>query len=127
MSRIGKSIKTESSDCLGQQRWEKWEVILMGMGFLFWWGVENVLKLIVVITVQPYEYTKLVSCMGCELYHNKAVTEKEKEKRTIDFLFVVKFPVANVQPDKYWAPNKYLLNLKYVCCGGEVSLTVAHR
>ena len=49
MSRIGKFIDTESSDCLGlaaekkMMNWEEWGLPMV-MGFLIW-GDEDVLKL----------------------------------------------------------------------------------
>ena len=60
MSKTGKSIETESSNCDGlgvRKRWEVWEVTAKGHGFSFGGNI-NVLKFTVVMVAQPYEYTK---------------------------------------------------------------------
>ena len=64
------------------------------MGIAFLWGDnENVLNLIVVMLAQICEYTivhfKLVSCVVCELYLNKAIF-----KNQIKTIKTVKRPVV---------------------------------
>ena len=79
MSRIGKSMETESS-CPGLRgvgRWgcDSWRV------WDFFWDDENGLKLIVVMVAQACACTKNLwiihdkwgNCMACKLYFNKAV------------------------------------------------------
>ena len=91
MSRIGKFIDTESSDCLGlagekkKMNWEEWGLTTNGHGvsYLGWWKCSK----IVVMIAKLCEYTKTrmvcfqwVNFVMCELHLNKAIFFKCSHK-----------------------------------------------
>lgn len=96
MSNRGKSIDTEGSGCprlVGGESGEKWGVTTNGHGVSLWTCDENVLKVVVVTTVQFGEYTeshwkahfKQVNWMVCECYLKKAVLLRNSQNDMKDY------------------------------------------
>lgn len=85
MFRIGKYIEIETQYCMGLREMEECRVTANSNGVTFG-DDENVLKPMVLMVAQLWEYTanhkivyfKWVNCKICELYLNKVV-EREQD------------------------------------------------